>query len=429
MIERTQVNLDDVATDVTVGHVGPMASEYVDEGIPFLRSLNVQRLRISTEDIKFISPEFHAKLRKSALKPGDVVIVRTGQPGTCAVIPDTLPVANCSDVVVVRCSPRLRPRFLAYWVNAVLVDHVASHVVGAVQQHFNVGSARKMPILLPDVAEQDRILSLLGAIDDKIELNRRMSAALEDMARSLFRSWFVDFDPVYAKARDEEPVHMDAATAALFPDRFGTDGLPEGWRQGRVSDLVAFNPRETLKKGAMAPYYEMKAVPTSGHRADSPISRAFGSGTKFRRDDVLLARITPCLENGKTALVDNLPPGEVAWGSTEFIVMRGRAHVAPGMVYSLARDDSFRACAVQSMVGSSGRQRVQQERVEQFPVVVPTTPVLQSYGSMIGPMFERMRNAGDEIDTLAALRDSLLPKLMSGELRVRDAERQVEEAV
>lgn len=290
-------------------------------------------------------------------------------------------------------------------------------------------SLREVPLPLPPFTEQQAIGRILRSLDDKIELNRRMSATLEEMARALFRSWFVDFDPVHAKVRGEAPAHMDAATAALFPDRFGEDGLPEEWSAGVASDLLSFNPKEALKKGTLAPYYDMKAIPTAGHRADAPIERAFGSGTKFRRSDVLLARITPCLENGKTALIDNLNAGDVAWGSTEFIVLRGRAHVAPGFVYCLARDESFRACAIQSMVGSSGRQRVQQERLEQFPAPIPPSGVLDAYGALVKPMFERMRIAGDENENLAALRDTLLPKLMSGELRVRDAEQQIAEAV
>ena len=99
--EWRNVALEDVAADVTVGHVGPMASEYVERGIPFLRSQNVEPLRINDTDLKFITEDFHARLKKSALSPGDVVIVRTGKPGACAVVPATLSVANCSDLVIV----------------------------------------------------------------------------------------------------------------------------------------------------------------------------------------------------------------------------------------------------------------------------------------------------------------------------------------
>ena len=320
--------------------------------------------------------------------------------------------------------PDLDARWAAY---SLRVQDINSMDSGSAIPSTNRDEFYAIPVDVPPLPEQQAIAATLGALDDKIELNRRTCATLEAMARALFRSWFVDFDPVHAKAAGEAPAHMDPATAALFPDRFGEDELPEGWRAGVVADLVAFNPRETLRKDAPAPYLDMKALPTSGARVDRPITRPFTSGTKFRRGDVLLARITPCLENGKAALVDTVQPGAVAWGSTEFIVMRGKAGAAPGFVYCLVRHDDFRDCAVQSMVGSSGRQRVQQERLERFPLAIPSPRVLDAFSRATAPMFEMMTARGDEAETLATLRDTLLPKLMSGELRVREAERQVAE--
>ena len=170
-VEWDKVLLEDIADEITVGHVGPMASEYVDLGVPFLRSQNVEPLRINGNDLKFITPEFHQKLRKSRLSAGDVVIVRTGKPGACSVVPDWLGDANCSDLVIVRCGERIDSRFLAYYVNTVATHHVAAHLVGAVQQHFNVGSARTMRINLPPLPEQKSIVgSTWGARrQDRVE--------------------------------------------------------------------------------------------------------------------------------------------------------------------------------------------------------------------------------------------------------------------
>jgi type I restriction enzyme S subunit len=197
-----EVRLEEVADEITVGFVGTMSSEYIDSGIPFLRSQNVEPLRVNHKDLRFISPEFHKKIGKSRLSPGDVVIVRTGKPGACSVVPDWLVDANCSDLVIVRCSRELNNQFLAYYINTVATDHVTAHLVGAVQQHFNVGSARTLRINLPTLAEQQAIASVLGSLDDKIELNRRMNETLEAMALALFKSWFIDFDPVRAKTSD-----------------------------------------------------------------------------------------------------------------------------------------------------------------------------------------------------------------------------------
>src|SRR5579871_5295608 len=122
--EWREVALEDVAREITVGYVGPMASEYVGDGVPFLRSQNVDPLRINTDDLKYISDEFHARIAKSRLSPGDVVIVRTGKPGACAVIPPWLKDANCSDLVIVRCGEHIDSRFLAYYVNTAAAHHV-----------------------------------------------------------------------------------------------------------------------------------------------------------------------------------------------------------------------------------------------------------------------------------------------------------------
>jgi len=417
--EWRDVALEDVADELTVGYVGPMASEYVDDGIPFLRSLNVDPLRINKNDLKFITPEFHSRIRKSRLTPGDVVIVRTGKPGACSVVPEWLADANCSDLVIVRCGPQLDNRFLAYYVNTVACDHVAAHLVGAVQQHFNVGSARTLRLNLPPLAEQKAIAAVLGALDDKIELNRRMNATLEAMARALFQSWFVDFDPVRAKLDGRPPAALDPATAALFPEHLEDSPLghiPKGWTPQRLPDAIEVNPRRTLKSGTIAPYLDMKNLPTQGHSADEVIDREFSSGTKFQNGDTLLARITPCLENGKTGYVDFLADGQVGWGSTEYIVLSPKPPLPPQFGYLLARSDALRTHAIQNMTGTSGRQRVPSECFHNLWLAVPPPDIARRFDELTAPLMAKIKANSTESRILATLRDTLLPKLLSGEL-------------
>ena len=295
-------------------------------------------------------------------------------------------------------------------------------VSGSAQPQITRTDLQKKLVAWHGEDEQHAIAITLGTLDDKIELNRRMAATLEGMARALYRSWFVDFDPVHAKVRGEAPAHMDPATAALFPDRFGEDGLPEGWRMGTLGDVIEFNPGEKLKKGTEAPYLEMKALPTSGALADPPYRRAFTSGMKFRAGDTLLARITPCLENGKAAMIDDLLGDPVGWGSTEFIVMRAAKGISPMLPYCIARDDEFRAEAIQTMTGSSGRQRADATRISEFPHCIAPEPIHRAFEEICAPMTDRIFAAGRESRTLAALRDALLPRLMSGELRITDAQ-------
>ena len=166
----------------------------------------------------------------------------------------------------------------------------------------------------------------------------------------------------------------------------------------------------------------MKGIPTSGPSIMGWTQREFNGGSKFRNGDTLLARITPCLENGKTALVDILKNGEVAAGSTEFIVMRGRSGVSSAWVYCLARSDAFREFAIQQMTGSSGRQRVPNGAIAGYGIPAPRREDLDRFDTATRSIFDMISSNRVESQILADLRDTLLPKLLSGELRVGDAE-------
>ncbi len=148
--------LHSLCDQITVGHVGPMAERYTDSGIPFLRSQNVRPFDLSLADVKRIDEQFHGELSKSALAPGDVAIVRTGYPGTAAVIPDSLPVSNCADLVIVRAKEVISPDFLVMFLNSSFGKQmVAEKAVGAAQKHFNVGAAKQVDFSFPDLAEQN----------------------------------------------------------------------------------------------------------------------------------------------------------------------------------------------------------------------------------------------------------------------------------
>src|SRR5438132_5463706 len=191
-----------------------------------------------------------------------------------------------------------------------------------------------------------------------------MNATLEAMARAIFQSWFVDFEPVRAKLDGRQPTGLDPATAALFPNEFADSELgpiPKVWKIMSLRNAVEVNPQRKLQPGIIAPYLDMKNMPTQGHCPEDVIQREFRSGTKFQNGDTLIARITPCLENGKTAFVDFLNNDEIGWGSTEYIVFAPKPPLPPQFAYLLARSDSLRAHAIQNMTGTSGRQRVPPE--------------------------------------------------------------------
>ena len=189
-----KIKLKELCLKITVGHVGSMANEYVEEGIPFLRSQNILPFSVDLESVKYITSEFHQKLKKSALFPGDVAVVRTGYPGTACVIPDTLPVSNCADLVIIKTSPRLDSYYLSCLFNSTWgKGSVAGNLVGVAQQHFNVSAAKEMLIPFPPLSTQQKIASILSAYDDLIENNTRRIKILESMAQTLYQEWFVKF--------------------------------------------------------------------------------------------------------------------------------------------------------------------------------------------------------------------------------------------
>lgn len=187
--------MSSLCREVTVGYVGPMKSEYVPEGVPFLRSQNIRPFEVSLDNLVFVRSEFHRGIAKSRLGPGDLAIVRTGYPGTAAVIPDSLAEANCSDLVIMRPGPEVNPHFLAAFFNSAFGKRtVMGKLVGAAQKHFNVGAAKDVVLHLPSMEEQDRIVAGIAEIRAETSslesLYARKLAALDELKQSLLQQAF-----------------------------------------------------------------------------------------------------------------------------------------------------------------------------------------------------------------------------------------------
>lgn len=427
--------LELIADEVTVGYVGPMASEYVEDGVPFLRSLNVEPFRININEIKYVTPEFHRQIKKSALRPGDVAIVRTGKPGTCAVIPDWLPDANCSDLVIVRCGEEIRPRFLCYWVNSVAAHHISSHTVGAVQQHFNVGAAKKMKVAVPELCTQDAVIEVLGSIDDRITLLRETNATLEAIAQALFKSWFVDFDPVRAKAEGRQPEGMDAATAALFPDSFEESELglvPRGWRIGTVEDLCSQITNGGTPSRSIKDFWDDGSIPwfKTGEFCDGfllePSERITetgvnGSSVKVLPKYAVLMAIYAAPTVGRLGILTE--PSTFNQACTGMIA---KDFVGPWFIFLTL---FFGRDWFNSRANGAAQQNISKAIVAGYSVVIPDERALSSFNKIAGALFSKIRAGAEQAQTLTQLRDTLLPRLISGQLRLPEAEALVEEAL
>ncbi len=194
--------------------------------------------------------------------------------------------------------------------------------------------------------------------------------------------------------------------------------IPKGWHVGKLGEIVELNPKLAIKKGFYSEYVEMKDISETSASILNHRKREFSSGSKFQNGDTLLARITPCLENGKTGFVDFLPKDAIGWGSTEFIVLRAAQSISPYFIYCLSRHKPFREFAIQSMVGSSGRQRVVESILTKFPVVISGKEVQIKFTKLAKPLFDEIKCNAEQSATLAAIRDALLPKLINGEIKV-----------
>ena len=402
------------------------AADYVAVGIPSIMPQNIGDNRIIRDGIARIPLEDAERLGRYRVRAGDIVYSRRGDVERRALVRKEEEGWLCgTGCLRVRFGfDDVDPAFASFFLGDPRVRAwIVRHAQGATMPNLNTAILSALPFVVPPLEEQRAIARILGTLDDKIELNRKMNETLEAMAVALFKSWFVDFDPVRAKAEGNDP-GLPAPIAALFPDSYEDSEfgeIPTGWRHVPLPEIIDVNPSRPLRKGDIAPYLDMSNMPTRGHSADEVVQRPFGSGMRFANGDTLVARITPCLENGKTAFVDFLEENQVGWGSTEYIVLRPKPLLPDEFAYCLARSPEFRDYAIQSMTGSSGRQRVPAESLSYFKLASPSKPVAELFGKLVKPLFDRAGKAAKENRSLAMLRDSLLPKLISGELRV-DAE-------
>ena len=348
------------------------------------------------------------EMNVSGLADGDLLfgrrsLVESGA-GKCSVVEDLdEPTTFESSIIRVRVDQtKIRPRFIFYWLKSPQGrGRIKAIVTGTNVKGIRGTVLHNIEVVCPPVTKQDAIVSKLRAYDDLIENNRRRIQLLEQAARLLYKEWFV---------------HL------RFPGHEHTqiiDGVPEGWENTFLSDVIDVNPKTPAEKGKEILYVPMSALSEAGMTANTADfeRRTTHTAVKFNKNDVLLARITPCLENGKTGYAYFLGDDEVACGSTEFIVLRGR-RVSPAFTYCLARSYPFRGNAIKSMIGSSGRQRVQVSCFDEYKVPLPPRHLLKMFDDIANTAFDQIRVLVAQKDKLNKARDLLLPKLMNGEVAV-----------
>lgn len=272
----------------------------------------------------------------------------------------------------------------------LLMDNVPqfiSNSYGAVFDTITKETFEQIKVSIPPLLEQTAIAEVLSSLDDKIDFLHRQNKTLEQLAETLFRAWFVE--------------------------------EAESWDASNLENWILFDPREKMDKQKTYQMFDMKCLSNTDMSIREGVFKGVSSATTFRNGDTLLAKITPCLENGKTGFVMHLNENEIAKGSTEFIVMRTKGEVSPYWIYCLARYKDFHDSAVLSMTGTSGRQRVQIDLLRNYEVKVDIER-MKEFHNAVDPYFKKIKSNTNQIRTLTQLRDTLLPKLMSGEVRVEN---------
>ena len=314
-----------------------------------------------------------------------------------------------------------------HFVRAVIdanLPRLLASATGSTFPNVSREQIREIECNLPPLAEQKAIAAVLGALDDKIELNRRMNATLEAMARALFQSWFVDFDPVRVKLDGRPPAALDPATAALFPEHLEDSPLghiPKGWKAGTV--VEGFNL--TMGQSPPGDTYNEEGNGLSFYQGRTDF------GFRFPTRRIYCTAPTRYAKPGDTLVSVRAPVGDINMANEECCIGRGVAAVrhksgATSFTYhSMANlyPDFARFEAEGTVFGS-----INKDSFEKLRFVIPPDEIVAAYERQAGPLDEQIRTLENQSRTLATLRDTLLPKLLSGELSVMDEERQFERA-
>ncbi|MEU6831033.1 restriction endonuclease subunit S [Nocardia beijingensis] len=398
MIDLLRMNFGDLGSIFDGPHATPTRRT---EGPFFLNISSLKAGRLDLAESDRVSEEDFARWTKRVTpRPNDLLFSYETRIGEAALMPEGVRACLGRRMALLRPNPDIiDARFLLYfYLSPEFQQTIAQNTIhGATVPRIGLATMPSWPVAIPQLTQQRAIAEVLGALDDKIASN----ATIEVLTKELL--------------------------SALF-NQIGLDN-PDGMTS-RFDSLVSLNPTERLSGGEHDPVYvEMRNLPSGNITISNWDRRPARGGARFRNGDTLLARITPCLENGKVGYVDFLDDGDVAVGSTEFIVMRARADVPASLPYFVATSSRFREFAIRHMVGTTGRQRLSAADVALYEVAHPSSKALDQFDAIAQPLLRRVRAAVDESRILARTRDELLPLLMSGKLRVKDAEKKVEAIV
>ena len=427
-VQREWVHLDDLCDGV---FDCPHSTPTIKESGPYVvRSQDIRSGVFRTDEAARVSEETYTeRIARAEPRYGDLLYSREGTYfGIAAEVPKATRVCLGQRMVLIRPKPdKLNSRFLRFWLNSpTLSRHVNGFRDGTVAERLNMPIIRSLPVPLIDPLEQRAIVSVLGSLDDKIDVNRRMNETLETAARTIFKDWFVDFGPTRAKIVTRPP-YLASKLWKLFPDSLDDDGKPLGWQRGTLSNLAQLNPEAWKVDTAPKSIEYVDLSNTKWGVIEEPQSLSWIDAPSraqriLRPGDTIVGTVRP--GNGSFALVGV----EGLTGSTGFAVLRpSRKEFREAVYLAATAPETIERLA--HLADGAAYPAVRPDVVMAQPLVVPSagclTACLTAFSLLTAPLLDRARSNRTESGCLSTLRDLLLPKLMSGEMRLRDAEKLV----
>ena len=410
--------------------------KWTDSGVVVLRNQNIKGGRLDLSSPSYTDEEHYlGRVKRAVPQAGDIVITREAPMGDVCQIPEGLKCCLGQRQVLLRPDPKkVDSRFLLYALQSPYIQHQIgwNEGTGSTVSNLRIPVLEALSIPTPELAVQREVAETLGAIDDRITLLRETSTTLEAIAQSLFKSWFVDFDPVNAKMQGRAPEGIDQATAALFPDSFEESELgplPKGWSisaVANVSEIVkgkSYSSKDLVDKHTTALVTLKSFERGGGFRMDGfkPYSGSFKSTQVVISGDLIVAYtdVTQAAELiGKPAIVVGIEEHDTLVATLDVGIVRPDLSVCGRQfLYGLFKTDSFQSHTLAHTSGTTVLH-LSKDGVGSFQFVLPPAGLIKVFENIATKLAERRQINSNQVRSLRLLRDTLLPRLISGQLRL-----------
>lgn len=406
-----KVKLGDVC-DLSIGFVGTVTTQYEEGGIPFLRTLNVKPYRIVADDLKRITTEFHESQKKSQLREGDIAMVHTGVPGMCCVIPKEYDNSNCIDMIVIKpYKDKINSYYLAAYMNRIGYKHIEKQQVGCIQKHFNLKDAFELEIYLPDIQTQNKIGEFVKKLNNKIELNRKISDELEAMAKTLYDYWFLQFE----FPNEEGKPYKSSGGKMVWNEELKRE-IPEGWEVGNLYNIADFinglacqkyrpvNDTEKLPVIKITEMHDGITANTEYVRSDIPENNIINDGDILFSWSATLE--TMLWTGGKCGLnqhIFKVIPKNI---SKYYVFMQLSSYIGNFVKMAEARKTTM--------------GHITTDHLKQSKIILPNRAIAEMFDKKISDVFQMVIKNNQENRELINVRDFLLPLLMNGQVGFKE---------